>query len=288
MKPSTHRSKPDGHRLGLVAIAACLLAGCQAAATTNPDPEGVVKTTRTAASLINEGGPVFGLPGGGSLINEGGPVFNKPTNSGSFTLAGQLLAPRYFTGSVSGLGVGAEALDGGAFPDVTASPVAGDGSFSLQGPATGKFFFAAASFTFDDTTHRVRALARADEDAGKITLDTTSSLLAAKVALAEQKRHLNSIDFQETQDLGNMVRYKLGAQLDKVQLDAANAELSNALNVLVRQDDQLRARVRSWEYTLDPTLAPTPDSNLPAAATPTGGGTTAPTAPATGGGSNVK
>jgi hypothetical protein len=287
MKPSTLRSKPESHRLGLVALSACLLAGCHAGTTTAALDEGVVKS-RTAASLINEGGPVFGRPADASLINEGGPVFGKPTNPDNFQLGGQLLMPHYFAGSVSSLNVAAERLDGGVFPDVTASSVSDDGAFKLQGPATGKYFFASASFSFEDTTHRVRALARADQDAGKLTLDTASTLLAAKVALAEQKRHLFTIDYQETQDLGNLVRYKLGAQLQTVQLDAANAELSNALNVLARQDDGLRERIRSWEYGLDPTLAPTPDSGLPATpAGPTGsGGSAASTGNSPG--SNVK
>jgi hypothetical protein len=284
MKPSTIGSKSRS-RLGLAAVAACLVAGCHAGATTAPLDEGVIKTTRTASSLINEGGPVFGKPAEATLINEGGPVFGKPVNGDSFQLGGQLLLPRYFTGTVSALQVAAERLDGGAFPDVTASSVAEDGSFKLEGPATGKFFFASASFSFEDTTHRVRALARADQDAGKLTLDTASTLLAAKVALAEQKRHLATIDYQETQDLGNMVRQKLGAQLQAVQLDAANAELSNALNVLARKDDTLRDHLRSWEFALDPTLAPTPETALPAGPT---GGTTATTSSGGSPGSNVK
>ncbi|MDB5098291.1 MAG: hypothetical protein JWM80_2712 [Cyanobacteria bacterium RYN_339] len=264
MKPFTLRSKPENRRLGLAALAACWLTGCHAATTTAPVDEGVVRSTRTAASLINEGGPVFGKPADATLINEGGPVFGKPTNPNNFQLGGLVVLPRYYTGGTTDLKVSAERLDGGAVPDLGAVPVGDGGSFLLQGPATGKFFFAATSFTQEDTIHRVRALARADAGGGQLTIDAASSLLSAKIALAEQKRHLFTIDYQETQDLGQMVRYKLGTQLQTVQLDAANAELSNALNVLARQDDGLRERIRSWEYTLDPTLKPTPET-MPAA-----------------------
>jgi hypothetical protein len=267
------------------------MAGCAAAPSVQPVEEGTVRATRMAsslvtdgnggklineggASLINEGGAVFGKPttNGGSLINEGGAVFGKPTTNGGslineggavFAKPGQILMPNYFKGEITGLAVDAERLDGGSFPDVTSTAVAGDGSFTLNGPDTGKFFFASASFVHEDTTHRVRALAKADSSSNKLLIDTASTLLAAKVALAEQKRHLFTIDYQETQDLSNLVRTRLGDRLGSVQLDAANAELSSALDVLARSNEDLNNRIVRWEYTLDPTLARTPERLQP-------------------------
>lgn len=249
------------------AVLACALTGCHTTPTTQPD-EGTV-ATRTTSSLINEGGPVFNQGGGstggdilshngGSLINEGGPVFDQPPAADEFQLEGQITTPRYYTGAVQDLAVSSERLDGVDFPDVAASAVQPDGSFKMRGKATGKYFFASASFTFEDTPHTIRALAKADNTGSKLVLDTASTLLAAKIALAEQKRHLYTIDFQETTDLTNLVRGRIGDKLDNVRLDVADTELSDALNLLDSANADLSARILRWEFTLDPTLQGTP------------------------------
>jgi hypothetical protein len=264
IRPTKHQRDLQAH-LGLVAAFACLLSGCHATPTPAAADESTVKLV-TTASLINEGGPVFGKPlDGGSLINEGGPVFGKPNGPAQFQIDGLIMSPHYFTGALTALSVTAERLNGVSYPDVAASKVQSDGGFTLKGPATDKYFFASASFNFEDTSHTVRALAKAGETS-RLTIDTASTLVASKIAMAEQKRHLYSIDYQDTQDLTNQVRQKLGNQLDAVRLDAANDELSSALNLLILRDEALHQRIVRWEFTLNPSLGRTPDPMLAPAA----------------------
>jgi hypothetical protein len=261
IRPTEHKH-PLQAPLGLLGVVAWLMSGCHAAPSNAASDESTVKLN-TTASLINEGGPVFGKPNdGGSLINEGGPVFGKPTGPSQFQIDGLLVAPRYFTGVLTDLTVTTERLSGVSYPDVAASKVQADGRFTLKGPATDKYFFASASFTFEDTSHAVRALAKAGET-NRLTMDVASTLVASKIAMAEQKRHLYAVNYQDTQDLTNQIRQRLGSQLDAVRLDAANEALSSALNLLVLRDHDLQQRVVRWEFTLDPSLGRTPDPVAP-------------------------
>lgn len=285
MRRSSGANEPRIRRPGKLCpavLAACVLAGCHAATPTTQPDEGVINT-RTASSLINEGGPVFNKPpdgstgagivseGGTNLINEGGPVFNNPTGESQFQIDGQVLTPHYYTGGVNGLTVTAEHLNGVTFPDVAASQVLPGGYFTIKGPATDKYFFASASFNFEDTTHTVRALAQA-ASTDKLVIDTASSLVAAKVSLVAQRRQLFNIDYQETQDLTDQVRAKVGGKLESVRLDVAAQELSNALDVLASKDDALQTRLKQWQYTLDPTFgASTPAPMTQTSPAPTAG-----------------
>jgi hypothetical protein len=229
-------------RAGLAAAALALVVGCtQSPAPVDPiAAEGQVRTNVSGGKLINEGGPVFALPGTVHL-------------------------PSYYQGDPATLTVRAERLDGGTFAGVGAVPVAADGSFKLAGPITSQLFFATAEFTAKNGTHRVRALARA-ESGEPIVLDSASTLVTAKIALAAQARRLDDLNYRDTAEVVSQVRSVLSAQLDAVSLDQPNEKLSEALDLAAKGSDALDGSLDKWEATLkpSPTPAPTP-TNKPSA-----------------------
>jgi hypothetical protein len=231
-------------KAGLLAVAIALLAGCQAPApVTGPiAPESQVRNSVAGGKLINEGGPVFALPGTVHL-------------------------PTYFAGDPATLTVRAERLDGGVFPRVAPAPVAADGSFKLSGPITSQLFFATAEFTAKDGTHRVRALARAEEGSA-IVLDTASTLVTAKIAVAAQARRLDDMSYRDTAEVVSQVRSVLATKLDAVSLDLPNEQLSDALDAAASGSDAVAASLAKWEATLKPSPTPAPSPTAKPAASP--------------------
>jgi hypothetical protein len=233
-------------RAGLLAVAFALAAGCQAPApVTGPiAPESQVRNSVSGGKLINEGGPVFALPGTVHL-------------------------PTYFAGDPATLTVRAERLDGGVFPRVAPASVAADGSFKLSGPITSQLFFATAEFTAKDGTHRVRALARAEEGAA-IVLDTASTLVTAKIAVAAQSRRLDDLNYRDTAEVVSQVRSVLATKLDAVSLDLPNEQLSDALDTAAAGSTALASSLEKWESALkpSPTPAPSPSPKPSASVTP--------------------
>ncbi|MFN3428417.1 MAG: hypothetical protein ACK46X_00535 [Candidatus Sericytochromatia bacterium] len=241
-------------RLGHLAVAAAVLTGCVSQPTpTNPiTAEGELRHTITGTN-------------GGKLINEGGPVFALP---------GTIRMPAYFAGDPATLTVRAERLDGGAFPKVEPAPVSADGSFTLKGPITSQLFFATTEFTAQDGLHRMRTLARAQ--AGEpIILDTASTLVGAKVALAAQKRSLDDLSYVATTEVTSQVRSVLATNLDAVKLDKPNEQLAQALTDAAAKHETLATSLRKWEQTLLP-ASPTPGPSPKPSAQPTTAGSAEP------------
>lgn len=229
---------PKRHTLHLLqsGTLAVLLAGCVVSApASTPAPDEVSSLINTkSAPLINEGGPVFLLPG-------------------------TVKMPGYFTGAMNTLSVKAERLDGGAFPRVTEAPVNAEGGFELKGPLTSQLFFATAEFTHENHLHRVRALARA-QSTEPLVLDTASSLIAAKVALAAQRMPQDALDYTETTELSAQVRSALSGALQGVDLAQPNEALSARLNAAAVEHPALASRLLRWETSMAPSPEPSPSS----------------------------
>ena len=227
--------RSSGAGFGAVLLAVALAAGC----TTSPQPQpGAIPPEDVLRNTI--------AGTGGKLINEGGPVFLLP---------GNLKRPSFFTGELSGLTVRAERLDGGAFVRVGAAPVAADGSFALKGPITSELFFATTEFAAGDATHRMRTLARA-QSGDPIILDTASTLVSAKIALAAQARRLDDLSYVDTNEVTSQVRSVLATSLDAVPLDQTNEQLAKQLTDAASKHEALAASLRKWEATLLPSPAP--------------------------------
>jgi hypothetical protein len=248
LKPQSAARVPQGRaasawRLGQACVMAGLLAGCATTGTLPASPEDAVSTALNynKPTLINEGGPVFALPGA-------------------------LQMPSYYGGDIASLTVRAERIDGGGFPKVPEVKVQKDGTFSLNGPLTSNLFFASTEFIHEDTLHRVRALVRAQSDE-PVIIDAASSLMAAKVAMAAQRRKLFNVDYNETTRLTSQVRAVASTELAGLRLDQANEELSTALDRAVANDTSLREGLAHWEAGLLP--SPTPSATPPASVTPT-------------------
>ena len=232
--------------LGRAGVVAVLLAGCSVAQPPAAPPQ-------AEQELRN----VLPAAGGGQLINEGGPVFLLP---------GTLRMPTAFKGELGSLVVRAERLDGGSFPHVPSAAVSGDGTFTLRGPLTSKLFFATTEFSAEDKLYRVRALARA-ESGEPIVLDTASALVAAKIALAAQKRALDDLSLVETTEVTSQVRSALAASLEAVSLDQPNETLSGALDAAASRSAGLAKRLTEWEAKLLP-ASPTPGPSPSATPSP--------------------
>lgn len=244
-------------RLGHLAVAAAVLAGC----VSQPTPNNPITTEGELRNTLPANG--------GKLINEGGPVFALP---------GTIRMPAYFAGDRATLTVRAERLDGGAFPKVEPAPVSADGSFTLKGPITSQLFFATTEFTAQDGLHRMRTLARAQ--AGEpIILDTASTLVGAKIALAAQKRSLDDLGYVASTEVTSQVRSVLSTSLDAVKLDKPNEQLAQALTDAAAKHETLATSLRKWEQTLlpaSPTPAPSPSASAKPSASPTTAGSTEP------------
>lgn len=220
---------------GAVGLALAVALGCPASPAPSP---GVIPAEDVLRNTVSGTG--------GKLINEGGPVFLLP---------GALKAPRFFTGELSGLMVRAERLDGGAFVRVSPVPVAADGNFTLRGPITSELFFATAEFTANDATHRMRALARA-QSGEPIILDPASTLVAAKIALAAQARRLDDLSYVDTSEVTSQVRSVLSTALEDVPLDQTNEQLAQHLTDAAAKNEALAASLRKWEAALRPSSTP--------------------------------
>lgn len=221
-----------------------LLAACQGAPAPKPSPlETEINAIVTGGKLINEGGPVFALPGTVRL-------------------------PSYFNGDLSKLVVRAERLDGGAYLPIAMAKVESDGSFVLHGPIKSTLFFASTEFTAKDSVHRLRALFRAEPGA-PIILDSATSLMASKVALAAQRRNLDDLNYNDARDLSSSVRSRFDTALGQISLDQPNEQLSRQLSDLVATDPTLSARLLRWEASLIPTYLPSPAVLSSSSPTPT-------------------
>lgn len=196
------------------------------------------------------------------LIDEGGPVF----------LNGKVLLPGYYKGEIAGLQVRAERLDGGAFPQIGPALVGSEGAFALRGQRMSNLMFVSAEFIHEDSLHRVRALAYPDPNT-PVTIDATSTLLAASVAMAAQRRKLLDLDINEANALAQAFRSKAGATANQVLLNQPNEDLSLSMARLAKVDAGLVAQLQAFDLKLnpppflDPGLAPA----VPTPATTTGG-----------------
>jgi hypothetical protein len=168
---------------------------------------------------------------------------------------------------MSALTVRAERLDGGSFPRVSPAAVNADGSFTLKGPITSQLFFATVEFAAKDATHRVRALARA-QSGEPIILDTASTLVTAKVALAAQVRRLDDLSYSNTAEVTSQVRSVLSTSLDSVSLDQPNEKLSQQLTDAASKSEPLATSLRAWEAALLPSPAPAPSPSAKSSASP--------------------
>lgn len=244
-------------RLLIVCLAAtALAAGCYIPPVAPPTPEGQIGPNlynTKAATLINEGGPVFALPG-------------------------ELRMPVYFRGEKQDLVVRAERLEGGPFAKVAPASVAPDGRFVLSVPENGTLFFATTEFTQDDGVYRMRALAQASRGR-TIIVDTAGTLVGAKIALAAQKRPLSDLNALQTASLIEQVSNTLQPALDRVQLNQSDEDLSETLTALTLPDRDLAYHLLAWEQNLvrhavpwplpSPTASPTaPPSMEPAVEQP--------------------
>lgn len=210
---------------GVAVALAWGLVGCGGVATLAPQREDSMSVARQGAKLIDEGGPVF--------------------------LQGRVVMPTYYKGEVSGLQVRAERLDGGAFPQVAPATVAGDGSFTLRGQRMSNLMFVTAEFIHEDSLHRVRASAQPDPNT-PVTLDASSSLLAASVAMAAQRRKLLDLDLGQANQLLAVFRQQAGAQANGLLLNQTNEALSQHFLRLSKLDEGLLGLVQAFDLKLNP------------------------------------
>jgi hypothetical protein len=239
-------------RFPAAGVGALLVAVATAAGCMTPQPQ--------VPGQIAAEGELRNTIAGGKLINEGGPVFLLP---------GNLRAPSFFTGELAALTVRAERLDGGPFTRVAAASVAADGSFTLKGPITSELFFASTEFTAKDSLHRMRTLVRA-QGGEPIILDAASSLVSAKIAVAAQTRKLDDLSYVDTNEVTSQVRSVLSTSLDAIPLDQTNEQLSKQLSEAALKNPALATSLRKWESTLLPASpSPSPVASGTAKPSPT-------------------
>lgn len=201
-----------------------------------------------------------------NLIDEGGPVF----------LTGKVIPPSYYKGEIAGLQVRAERLDGGAFPQIGAALVNADGGFGLRGQRMSNLMFVSTEFIHEDNRHRIRALALPDP-ATPVTIDATSTMLAASVAMAAQRRLIVDLDLGEANRLAQAFRTKVGAAAGMVPMNQPNEDLSLAMSRLAKGDDALVAQLQAFDLKLNP--PPYPEPALPPVVQPTTPNVVEPTGP---------
>ncbi|MEB3196584.1 MAG: hypothetical protein VKP62_05210 [Candidatus Sericytochromatia bacterium] len=203
------------------------------------------------ASLINEGGPVFAevpvpAPTGAvaPLINEGGPVFAVP---------GRVVLPAYFRGRPADLNVSAEQLGGAKIASVRPASVQSDGRFELLVPRGEGAFMATTVFAQDEYLIRMRSLVK-PEEGQRITIDSTSTLVTAKLGQAYQRGLSLNLDTlnDSTQALISNLRAGIpAAEWQRVQLDGDNLHLGRALNAVTSLRPELQTQVEAWEDVLN-------------------------------------
>lgn len=210
--------------LGLVALVA---AGCTAKAPVKAEPDEIVSIKRGSdVRLINEGGPVFAMPGEvlflASAIN------------------------------IEGLKVSAERVDGSKIQSVPVAQLSPEGTFELRGPMSAGVFFATTVVEDQDAVYRMRALVR-PEDGKKITIDTTSSLIAADIIEASkrhQKAELGGL-YNRTAQLTADIRSAVPAEeMREVKLSGTNDALVGQLHALTSARPALYDDLRAWEEML--------------------------------------
>ena len=210
--------------LGLLGL---VVAGCATNAPLKAAPDEIVSIKRGSdVRLINEGGPVFAMPGEVLLLATG-------------------LSPE-------GMKVTAERVDGSKLLSVPAAAIAADGTFDLRGPMAAGVFFATTVVEDQDAVYRMRALVRPENDK-TILIDTASSLIAADVIQASkrhQKAELGGI-FDRTAQLTADVRAAVPAEeMRGVSLSGSNDALVGQLHALAQARPALYAELLAWEEAL--------------------------------------
>lgn len=230
------------------AVLALALAGCAAAPSPNLAPDEIVTIKRaTDTRLINEGGPVFAMPG-------------------------KVEIPAYM-GAKEEITVTAERVNGSTVLAVSPATADPDGTFELAGPVNVGLFFATTVITHDDSLHRIRTLVR-PENGKEIRIDAAATLVASKIMLASKRHQMAELGamFDATADLTAYIRDNVPAtDLGLVWLDRPNDELAATLDGLAARTPGLESKLRGWEQLLysDKPLATPPAAavNAPAIGT---------------------
>lgn len=215
-------------RIIALACMALSLSACKAVAPVAKVMETETETVRALSSK-------------GSLINEGGPVFALP---------GDVRMPATFAGETAGMIIKAERLSGGRVPRIADAVLDGTGHFSMSVP-TGQTdkFFATTSFEQDGSTHKLRALV--DPQPGRsVLIDATTSFMGAKIAEAARQQRLNLPDMVHTNALTDEVRATIGGELEREALDRPDEALSFALSYHTLPHEDLAFRMQVWEQNL--------------------------------------
>lgn len=210
--------------LGLAGLVA---AGCATKSPVKAEPEDVVAIKRgNEVRLINEGGPVFAMPG----------------------------EVRFFasTTGAADMKIAAERSDGSKVLSIAAAQLGPDRTFELQVPASAGLFFATTIVEDQDAVYRMRALVRA-EDRQPIIIDTASTLVAADVLKASrrhQKAELGAI-YTRTAALTREIRTQIPEdEMRAVNLSGTSDVLVSQLHALAGPRPELYEELRAWEETL--------------------------------------
>lgn len=224
------------------ALLAVAIAGCAALPVPNVLPDEIVSLKRTSETrLINEGGPVFAMPG-------------------------EVKIPGYM-GRKDDVQVTGERLNGSAVLGISSANADADGVFELRVPANAGLFFATSVITHDDTLHRIRTLVR-PEDGRSIRIDAAATLVASKVMLASKRHKMAELGalYDQTAELTTFLRENVPAEdLGLIWLDRPNQELAMALDGLAMRLPELQTRLRAWEQALYSDSLPAAAGTGPAA-----------------------
>jgi len=209
------------------AVMALVLSGCAAGPAANLLPDEIVSLKRGGDTrLINEGGPVFAMPG-------------------------KVEIPAYM-GQKDAIVVTGERVNGSAVLGISHVNADPDGTFDLSVPANAGLFFATTVVTHDDSLHRIRTLVR-PEDGREILIDPAATLVASKIMLAS-KRHKSAelgAMYDLTADLTAYIRANVPAtDLGLVWLDRPNDELAATLDGIAARTPGLESKLRGWEQKL--------------------------------------
>ncbi len=210
--------------LGLAGLVA---AGCATKSPVKAEPEDVVGIKRgNEVRLINEGGPVFAMPGQVLFLASA-----RATEDPKVT---------------------AERGDGTKIQSVPSALIGADGTFLLRGAMSAGVFFATTVVEDNDSVYRMRALVRPENDKS-ITIDTVSSLVAADIIQASkrhQKAELGAI-YDRTTKLTTDLRAAVPAEeMQDVILSASNDALIGQLHALASARPALYDELRAWEEML--------------------------------------
>ena len=221
-------------QLGLVGLVA---AGCAAQPTLTTPPDEIISIKRGGdAPLINEGGPVFAMPG--EVL---------------FFASAQ---------SAAEMKVTAERVDGSKVLSIPAAQLGPDGTFELHGYESAGLFFATTIVEDQETVYKMRALVRA-ENQQRIIIDTASTLVAADVLKASrrhQKAELGAI-YTRTAALTHEIRTQVPEdEMRAVNLSGTSDVLVSQLHAIAGPRQALYDELRAWEEALQGTR--TDDSPL--------------------------